>query len=65
MYGFTESFNISVSAALCMQELTRKMHQSVSGWQLSAEDELDVRLEWARSVVKQADNIEKSLFLPL
>lgn len=48
MYGFTESFNISVSAALCLQHLTAKMRQANVAWQLS-EDAHDVIIdEWVR-----------------
>ena len=35
MYGFTESFNISVSAALSMFHLTEKLRKSEIQWQLS------------------------------
>lgn len=62
MYGFTESYNISVSAALCLQELTTKMRIENIDWKLSASELLDVKLDWARSVVKEAENIEKTLF---
>lgn len=62
MYGFTESYNISVSAALCLQELTTKMRIENIDWKLSASELLDVKLDWARSVVKEAENVEKTLF---
>ncbi len=62
MYGFTESFNISVSAALCAQELSKKMRKSSVEWRLSKEEALDVKLGWAKSVVKNADQVERSLF---
>ena len=37
MYGFTESFNISVSVALCLYELTQKLHKSELYWRFSSE----------------------------
>jgi tRNA (guanosine-2'-O-)-methyltransferase len=58
MYGFTESFNISVSAALSLYHLTEKLRQSDIEWQLDKNDMLEVRLSWARQVVKNADLIE-------
>lgn len=58
MYGFTESFNISVSAALSLYHLTEKLRQSDIHWQLDKNDMLEVRLSWARQVVKNADLIE-------
>ncbi len=62
MYGFTESYNISVSAALCLQELSNKMRTEDIDWKLSESEILDVKLDWARAVVKEADNVEKTLF---
>ena len=35
MYGFTESFNISVSAAIILHDLTLKLRQSEINWHLS------------------------------
>lgn len=62
MYGFTESYNISVSAALCLQQLCGKMRSSNFNWKLSESDLLDVKLEWAKSVVKESKKIEKFMF---
>lgn len=62
MYGFTESYNISVSAALCLQQLSNKMRNENKDWKLSESELLDVKLDWARSVVKEAENVEKTLF---
>lgn len=62
MYGFTESYNISVSAALCLQQLSNKMRKENKDWKLSKSELLDVKLDWARSVVKEAENVEKTLF---
>lgn len=55
MYGFTESYNISVSAAICIHHLSRKLRSSEVDWQLSDEEMLDVRLSWAKSVLKHPD----------
>lgn len=62
MYGFTESYNISVSAALCLQQLSNKMRKENKDWKLNESELLDVKLDWARSVVKEAENVEKTLF---
>lgn len=59
MYGFTESFNISVSAALCMHYLSEKLRKTQINWPLNEEEKLDVLLSWSRSVVKSAPQIEK------
>lgn len=59
MYGFTESFNISVSVAISLFHLTERLRSSDINWQLSREDALDVKLQWVRQVVKRSDLIEK------
>lgn len=61
MVGFTESLNISVSAAICIQSLTHRLRNSDVTWQLSEDDALDLRLEWMRRVVKDAEAIERRL----
>lgn len=62
MYGFTESYNISVSAALCLQQLTNKMRSGAQQWKLNDSELLDVKLAWAKSVVKESEKIEKLMF---
>lgn len=52
MYGFTESFNISVSAALCLHTLSEKIRNSDLKWQLNEEEKETIRLEWCKSAVK-------------
>jgi tRNA (guanosine-2'-O-)-methyltransferase len=59
MYGFTESFNISVSAAICLYELLPKLRKSTVNWQLSEEEKEEILLEWARGSVKRSDLLEK------
>ena len=56
MYGFTESFNISVSAALSLYELTKRIRQDDSiKWQLNDSDKVETLLEWTKSAIKSAD----------
>ena len=57
MFGFTESFNISVSVALCLQILRQKMEQEVESWQLSEEDQLELKLQWCRNILKNGDAV--------
>jgi len=60
MYGFTESFNISVSAAIALHHLSEKLRRSEINWQLSEEEMIDTRILWAMSVVKHSDKHEKA-----
>jgi tRNA (guanosine-2'-O-)-methyltransferase len=58
MVGFTESLNISVSAAIIIQNLMNRLRNSDINWQLSEEDILEKRLQWARSSIKDIKRIE-------
>jgi tRNA (guanosine-2'-O-)-methyltransferase len=62
MYGFTESFNISVSAALSMYELTSRLRKSNIPYQLTEEEKEDILLEWMKSSIKRCDLIIKDYF---
>ena len=62
MYGFTESYNISVSAALTLFTLTEKLRKSEISWQLSEDEKLDILLEWTRRSIKRSELIEKEFF---
>jgi len=59
MYGFTESYNISVSVALTLFALTEKLRKSSFTWQLSEEERLDTLIEWAKRTIKHAELFEK------
>ncbi len=59
MCGFTESFNISVSVALCLYEVTKRLRASDIDWHLTQEEKEDIKLEWLRSFIKGADIIER------
>ena len=59
MVGFTESLNISVSAAICLFYLSQKIRSMDINWRLSTVEETDVLTSWAKSVVKKSDLLEK------
>jgi tRNA (guanosine-2'-O-)-methyltransferase len=54
MYGFAESFNVSVSAALCLYDVMTRLHASDYAWRLSEEEKQDIVLCWIRRVSKTA-----------
>ena len=58
MYGFTESFNISVSAAIALYTLYRKIRESDIDWQLSQAERDQIKLEWFRRIVNRSEIIE-------
>ena len=59
MYGFTESLNISVSVAICLNTLVSKLHQVPDRTHLSAEEQEILKLEWYRKIVRRSDLIER------
>lgn len=63
MVGFTESLNISVSAAIIIQDLTNRLRQSEVQWQLSADEILEKRLQWAKNSIKDIKRIEERYYL--
>lgn len=62
MYGFTESLNISVSAALLLFTLSERLRRSDADWHLSEAERTEIMLQWARSTLKKADAIEREFF---
>ncbi len=65
MYGFTKSFNISVSAAIILHHLISGLRNSELDWRLSEQEKLDVRIKWLRESIKKSDIIENSFMCRL
>jgi len=60
MFGFTESFNISVSAAIILHHLTEKLRNSESiNWHLTEDEKVEIKLQWIKNTVKKSALIEK------
>ncbi len=59
MFGFTKCFNISVSVALILQELKKRLESSGFSWQLSENEKDELRLLWLRLTMRMVDEIEK------
>jgi len=62
MYGFTESFNISVSAAIILHSLSDKLHKSNIDWHLNNEKQKLIILNWLKATIKNYELIEKRYF---
>ena len=58
MVGFSESLNISVAAAIILQNLTNRLRNSELNWKLSDEEIFLKRIDWARKSIKDIDRIE-------
>lgn len=61
MYGFTESFNISVCAALSLFSITERLRRSNIPWQLSDEQVLDLKLHWCTQAIRDGEKVLQNL----
>ena len=57
MVGFTESLNISVSAAIILQHVTTKLKQSNVSWQFTEAEQQEKRLDWCKKTIKSYEEI--------
>lgn len=55
MFGFTESFNISVSAAIALYSLMGRIRESKTDWHLTEDEILELELQWAQSSIKKVE----------
>lgn len=63
MYGFTESLNISVSAAIILQSVVTALKQTETNWELSDEEKLDLEFQWMKNTIKVSDDIIERFYL--
>ena len=63
MYGFTESLNISVSAAIVLQHVVTKLKQSDVDWSLTKDEKNVLRILWAKNTIRSVDDIISRLYL--
>lgn len=59
MYGFTESFNISVSAAIILYDLTLKLRNSEINWHLSETEQDELKVNWVKNTLKTPELLIK------
>jgi tRNA (guanosine-2'-O-)-methyltransferase len=59
MEGFVESFNLSVAAALCLSELTRRIRSGPDAWRLTAPEQERLLFDWTRASVPNVRHIEQ------
>lgn len=61
MYGFTESFNLSVSVAISMSYLRTKLEESDLHWKLSEEEQVRLKIAWCKSILTNGEKIEERI----
>jgi len=59
MVGFTQSFNVSVAAGICLYELTTRLRKSPVIWQLTDQEKEDLTLVWLRKSLIHHRQLEK------
>lgn len=57
MYGFTESLNVSVSAAIVLYQISQQLRAGDLPWKLPYEDQLILIDAWTRRSIKSVDQI--------
>lgn len=58
MAGFTESYNISVSAAISLYTLRKRLEGSSLNWKLGEDEKQELLLNWLRRSIKMSQQIE-------
>ncbi len=61
MHGFTESFNISVSAAIVLYTVMQRLRASTVPWRLNEAAITALKLQWTRAALHDARAIEQRL----
>ncbi len=61
MYGFTESFNVSVSVALTLQALRKRLEDSELPWRFTEKEQTQLKLEWCERYMKNGGRVRKEL----
>ncbi|MFA9210399.1 MAG: TrmH family RNA methyltransferase [Moraxellaceae bacterium] len=61
MVGFTESFNVSVSAALTLQAIRHRLDNSAIDWKLSNEEQITTKLKWCQKYMRNGDVVRRDL----
>jgi tRNA (guanosine-2'-O-)-methyltransferase len=62
MYGFTESFNISVAAAISLHTLRTKFVNDDRDLKLSDEEKRQVLLSWCRNTINRSEKVIEDFY---
>lgn len=53
MFGFTKSFNVSVSVAICLQHIVNKIRSSTIAWRLNQEERVFIEYMWCKQLTQR------------
>lgn len=59
MVGFTESLNVSVAAAIVLQSVSSRLHNSNVQWQLTEEEKFLKKIDWMEKTIKSIKKIKE------
>lgn len=65
MYGFTESLNVSVAAAITLQNVTDRLHRSDLDWKLKEEEKKELYSKWIEKSIGSVKQIKERYFKDL
>lgn len=57
MYGFVESLNLSVCAAIALRQLAQMLRRQGAAWQLDDDEKEELLLTWLKKSVRHSDQI--------
>ena len=61
IYGVTESYNVSITAAIILHELCNKLHKSDFDWRLNQDEQVTKKLEWAYETLKKSSILFRTM----
>lgn len=61
MYGFTESFNISNSAAIILSHFTERLRHSDVEWRLTPDEREELYFKWLQKSIRDSDTLLRHL----
>jgi tRNA (guanosine-2'-O-)-methyltransferase len=62
MYGFTESYNVSVSAALCIFQFMNETKKQDMRWRLSESEQNEILHRWTRLAIRKSKLIVQEFY---
>jgi tRNA (guanosine-2'-O-)-methyltransferase len=61
MYGFSESFNVSVSVAIMLNTLRERLNEVDFEWKLNEADQTKLKIHWCTKIVKEGVAVEQEI----
>ena len=61
MYGFTESFNISNSAAIILSHFTERLRHSDVQWRLTPDEREELYFQWLQKSIRNSETLVRHL----